>query len=339
MTPSQVRSRPETFEPPYPAFTTQFPDDWPDYVMCQIGVQAAPRGDPSQLMHDVEAILAEGHAPLHYERCRDTDAAGYLNEIYLIYWRSPVDFAAWLANPAVEAVLTRQLSGTVGLWLESIIAPVGNLDPNGMLPRHEWGIGRHLTQAWERYHSYYGSMRDRMANGRVAAIGGTDPPLFRRKADSFGHRLTVRPAHNLCFIRSIIGWENAKPHEQEAFITEVLPHYRAGVAYLRDQPELASCISARAVETVPMTHANGLQAETLAWFTSLAALEAWTHHHPTHAAIHGSVFKFAQTYGFDIQLNLGHEVVVVPEHGFRAVYNNCHPDTGFLPFFESEEIR
>jgi hypothetical protein len=206
-----------------------------------------------------------------------------------------------------------------------------------MLSRHEWGIGRHLTQSWERYHSYYGSMRDRMAKGRTAEIEGTDAPLSRRKTDSFGHRLTIRPAHNLCFIRSIIGWENAKPHEQEAFITEVLPNYRAGVAYLRDQSEHASCISARAVETVPMAHANGLQAETLAWFTSLAALEAWTHRHPTHAAIHGSVFKFAQTYGFDIQLNLGHEVVVVPEGGFDAVYNNCHPDTGFLPFFDTED--
>ena len=139
-----------------------------------------------------------------------------------------------------------------------------------MLPRHEWGIGRHLTQAWERYHSYYGSMRDRMPNGRTAGIEGADIPLSRRKTDSFGHRLAIRPTHNLCFIRSIVGWDKAKPHEQEAFISEVLPNYLAGVAYLRGQSEHAYCISARAAETVPSAHISGVQAETLAWFTSLA---------------------------------------------------------------------
>jgi hypothetical protein len=335
----QIRSKPETFEPPYPAHTTIFPDDWTEFVLCQFGLQAVPGADPGPLMRELEALLVLAPAPLHYERCRETDRAGYLNEIYLVYWRSGVDFAAWLANPAVNAFLKRPLTGTVGLWQESIVAPVGNLDPNGMLPRHEWGIGRHLPQAWERYHSYYGSMRDRMVNGRTAGIEGADTALSRRKTDSFGHSLAIRPIHNLCFIRGIVGWENAKPHEQEAFISEVLPNYLAGVAYLRDESEHASCISARAADTVPLTHANGLRSETLAWFTSLAALEAWTHRHPTHAAIHGSVFKFAQTYGFDIQLNLGHEVAVVPKEGFRAVYNNCHPDTGFLPFFDTEDAE
>lgn len=335
----QVRSKPETFQPPYPAHTSIFPDGWDEYVMAQFGVQAAPGGDPLPLMDKLETALSHPPAPLHYERCRDTDPAGYRNEIYLAYWRSGAEFAAWLASPAVGEFLATPLSGPVGLWQESMVAPVGNVDPNGMLPRHEWGIGRHLTQVWERYHSYYGSMRDRMLNGRTTAIEGNNTPLSRRKTDSFGHRLAIRPAHNLCFIRSIVGWDNARPHEQEAFINQVLPNYLAGVAYLRDQPEDASCISARAADTVPLPHANGLRSETLAWFTSLEALEAWTHRHPTHAAIHGSVFKFAQTYGFDIQLNLGHEVVVVPRDGFRAVYNNCHPDTGFLPFFASEAAQ
>jgi hypothetical protein len=335
----QVRSKPETFEPPYPAHTTVFPAGWTDFALCLFGVQAAPGADPAPLMRELETVLAHTPAPLHYERCRDTDPAGYLNEIYLVYWRSGGDFDAWRANPIVAAFLARPLSGPAGLWQESMVAPTGNLDPNGMLPRHEWGIGRHLPQQWERYHSYYGSMRDRMAGGRTAEIDGTVSPLSRRKTDSFGHRLTIRPIHNLCFIRSIVGWENARPHEQEAFMTEVLPNYLAGVAYLRGQSEHASCISARAAETVPSGLASGVQAETLAWFTSLAALEAWTHGHPTHAAIHGSVFKFAQTYGFDIQLNLGHEVAIVPKEGFRAIYNNCHPDTGFLPFFETEDAQ
>jgi len=335
----RIRSRPEIFEPPYPAFTTVFPEGWHDYAMCQFGIQTASGIASGPLARELEAAFAQAGGPLHYELCRYAAPAGYREDIYLAYWRSGADMNAWRSNEAVDAFLSRPLSGAVGLWLESIVAPVGNLDPNGMLSRHEWGIGRHLTQEWERYHSYYGSMRDRMPNGRTAEIEGTDDMLSRRaSADSFGRRLRVRPTHNLCFIRGIVGWQNAKPHEQEAFIADVLPNYLAGVAYLRDSAETASCVSARAVETVPLAHANGLQSETLAWFTSLAALEAWTHQHSTHAAIHRSVFEFAQTYGFDIQLNLGHEVAVVPKEGFGAIYNNCHPDTGFLPFFEAEEI-
>jgi hypothetical protein len=33
------------------------------------------------------------------------------------------------------------------------------------------------------------------------------------------------------------------------------------------------------------------------------------------------------------------DVAIVAEAGFRAVYNNRHPDAGFLPFLESEEAR
>jgi hypothetical protein len=34
-----------------------------------------------------------------------------------------------------------------------------------------------------------------------------------------------------------------------------------------------------------------------------------------------------------MRLNLGHEVIVVPEGQARLEYANCHPQTGFLPFF------
>lgn len=335
----QVRIRPETFVPPYPAHTTLFPDDWPDFVMTQLAVQAAPGHDPSALLEEVEAALAQDSAPLQYERCRATDAAGYLNEIYLAYWRSREAYETWLENPAVDAFLSRRRSGVLGLWRESIVAPAGNLDPNGLLPRHEWGIGRHLTQSWERYHSYYGSMRDRMPNGRTPEIEGVAETLVPRRADSFGRCLAIRPPHNLCFIRNISGWASATEEQQHAFVTEVFPNYLKGVAYLRDNPLLAGCIGARACETVATAYANGLQAETLAWFTSLAALEAWTHSHPTHAAIHRSVFEFTQKFGFDIVMNMGHEVIVVPQAGLSAIYDNCHPQTGFLAFLDADEVE
>jgi aldoxime dehydratase len=71
----------------------------------------------------------------------------------------------------------------------------------------------------------------------------------------------------------------------------------------------------------------------LAWWQSLAHLEAWAHRHPTHLAILKSFGELATHFAPDVTVVLGHEVYVVPKGGARAEYLNCHERTGLLPFF------
>ncbi|MBN3782860.1 phenylacetaldoxime dehydratase family protein [Burkholderia sp. Ac-20345] len=333
----QRRSRPETFRPPYDAHTTIFPEDWPDYVLGQFGIQAPPETDLSSLMAELERSLVEAPAALHFERVREVDAQGYRNEVYLAYWRSAEAYRAWLANPSVAAFLARPLSGEVGLWRESIIAPVKNLDPNGIVKARRWGVGRHLSHEWERFHGYYGSMRDRIPDGHSLSIEGGEQPLVAQPpVESRGRRLRVTPPHNLCFVRGTFGWAEAPEEEQRVFIEEMLPVYLRGATFIRDNAAEVSCISARVADEVELEPANGLQAETLAWFTSIKALEAWTHRHPTHNAIFQKMIEIGKRFDFNLHLDLGHEVVVVPAGGADIEYNNCHPQTSFLRFYPAE---
>ena len=333
---AQTRSRPETFEPPYDAFTSIFPEGWRDYVMGQFAVQIAPGADGDELGAALDEALTHTPPPLHVERVNSTDAKGYLNAVRMAYWQKASDYAEWRANPAVAEFLGRTLTGTVGLWREVIMAPVGNLDPNGGAERRLWGVGRHLKHVWERYHGYYGSMRDRIPNGRVPEIEGQEFTLQpQSEVASKGERLAVELPHNLCFIRGTFGWRNCPPDARQSFTDELMPVYERGVLFLRDNPVEASCISARLSTVVDGEPLTGLDAETLAWFTSLKTLEAWTHSHATHAAIFNTARDIALRYPANANLDLGHEVVVVPQGGVDAEYNNCHPETGFLRFFPS----
>ena len=340
MTPAQqttrVRSRPESFQPPYDAHTSIFPAEWREYVMGQFAVQIAPGADGAETERALDEALAQSPAPLHVERVDTTDAKGCLNKVRMAYWQNAGDYAEWRANPAVTEFLEHTLEGPVGLWREVIVAPAGNVDPTGGAARHLWGVGRHLKQVWERYHAYYGSMRDRMPNGRVPEIEGQEFTLQPRyDVASEGKRLTVDLPHNLCFIRGTFGWRNCPPDARQSFIDELLPVYERGVLFLRDNPVAVSCISARLSRVVDGEPLTGLDGETLAWFTSLKTLEAWTHSHETHAAIFNTAREIALLYNFNANLDLGHEVVVVPQGGIDAEYNNCHPETGFLRFFPS----
>lgn len=334
--PPQSRTRPETYQPPWVAHSSVFPAEWSEYVMGQFAVQTAPGADGSALNRDLDEALAQSPAPLHVERVISIDAEGYKNEIRLTYWQKSAEYHSWLNNPLVSGFFRSSIAGSAGLWREVITAPADNLDLLGGTNRHLWGVGRHLRQVWERYHSYYGSMRDRMPNGRVPEIEANDITLQERDAvDSLGSRLVVDLPHNLCFVRGLFGWRDSPAEVQQVFENEMLPVYERGVLFLRENAVEISCITARLSDVIYCEPATGVDAETLAWFTSLKALEAWTHHHKTHADIFNKVREIRMRLGSQGNLELGHEVVVVPKGGVDAEYSNCHPQTGFLRFFPS----
>lgn len=175
-----------------------------------------------------------------------------------------------------------------------------------------------------------------MPNGRAPHIEADEFTLRPHdNVASLGARLIVDLPHNLCFVRGLFGWRDSPAEVQQVFVDEMLPVYERGVLFLRENPVEISCITARLSDVVHGEPATGIDAETLAWFTSLKALEAWTHHHKTHADIFNKVREIRMRLGSQGNLELGHEVVVVPKGGIDAEYNNCHARTGFLRFFPS----
>lgn len=329
------RSKSETYEPPYEVYTSIFPDGWSEYALVMTGIQSRDGAGSGDLVSRLRQLLALESGPLHTEEVQTEHFNGRQDYLFLSYWRDGSEQKRWLAERDVSSFFNQPLQGAVGLWRESVVAPIAYLDPAGFKDRHEWGLGRHVKQEWERYHAYYGSMRDRMPHGHEPSIEGQSITLTTQPAvESRGKRLLIdNLPHNLCLIRGVFGWKEAAEAEREIFLDEMLPVYKRGVEYLRDHPIESSCITMHICDEVPTAHHNGIDAESIGWFTSLGELERWTHRHATHAAIFQKSLEIATRFNFKLTLNFGHEVIVVPKGGCAALYNNCDPATGFLPYF------
>lgn len=336
------RSRPDSFQAPYPAFQSHFPPDQPDFVMAMIGVQSAPGADGRALRQRLCGLFSADAAgkPQHLEHAEHTDAFGYRNEVILLYWRTRADQAAFWARADIAGWMAEPLTGPVGWWRESLVAPITALDGNYATGDARYGAGRHVEQKPEQFHSYYGSMRDRVPDYLAGKADGASGTLVASTlADSFGKRLRITDLPDqLCFIRGGFGWDKARPDEQQSFIEDMLPVFKRGADYLRDNPEESRCISMRFLDEVDTGLDNGVQVEINGWFLTLKDLEQWTHHHPTHQAIFQGVFVYMRKFNFEPLLNLGHEVAVVPAGGLVAEYANCHPRTGFLRFFPAQAV-
>ena len=336
------RSKPDSYTPPYPAFQAHQPADRPDVVMAMFGVQAAPGANgAAQLLALLGQCAADADGqPLHVEQGWHIDAAGYRNDVLMPYWARAEDMAAFFARADVAALFDTALHGDIGFWRESLAAPTTSLDANNARAHVRYGIGRYSTYTEQKYHAYMGSMRDRVPDYLAGAADGAQQQIARQDPpDSFGAVLAIRDLpRNLCFIRGAFAWKDAAPDEQQVYMEKMWPVYKEGAEYLRDNPLESNCISMRMIEEVQLGYDNGVQSEVLGWFLTLADLERWTRYHPRHLAIMNTIMGYMKEFDFKPNLQLGHEVIVVPEGRAEMRYNNCHPGTGFLPFFPSRVL-
>jgi hypothetical protein len=324
---------PPDWKPPYPAFVADTNNS--HLNMCQLGVQAptaaAGAGDFAELIG-----LLEGNSELlHHEHVFHKDGQGFHNDILLAYWERPDSFANWRAGKTVSEFFARDLNGEIAVWIEALSAPADRFETSYSTGTVNWGISRHSITREDPIHAYYGAMRDRIKAAENGGLPGSTGRLNRELcAQTQGRHLRVELPGNLCFIRTVQGWNACSDEEKEFFMKRTYPVYQRGVEYLCTHPLETNCIGARLVTDVAQNPGQP-QAETLAWFLSLTDLEAWTWNHPTHAAIFNTFMKHAEKFNFNVDILLGHEVMVLPKNGIHAEYNNCHHSTGFLRFFKS----
>lgn len=337
-----LRSKPDSYQPPYPAFQQDQSPDQPDFVMAMLGVQANVESPPPALVAELLALCRQQGtgSPAHVEAVSHVDAHGYRNDVFLPYWKTMGQMAAFFTRVDVAEFLMQPLDGETGLWAERLAAPTTSLDANNARPDVQYGIARYSLPREEQYHAYMGSMRDRVPDYLAGKANGDDAKLaLQGDVESKGRVLAITDLpHNLCFIRGAFAWQDAGEEEQAAFMNRMMPVYREGAEYLRDNPVESGCISMRMADTVPMDEDSGLQSEILGWFIRLEALERWTRHHPRHLAIMKTIYGYMEEFSFKPKLHLGHEVVVIPHGQAQMLYNNCHPQTGFLPFFPADEL-
>lgn len=338
------RSQPETYRPPYPAYQAHPPPDRPDYVAGLIIVQARNGADASALLAQVRAMLSfqDAGRPEHFEQADYVDATGAACAILLPYWKTVDDQRAFLERGDFLKLVATPLAGDVGMGVECFNAPTMRLDGNYAIRNVEYGIGRYSEVKEEQYHAYMGSMRDRVPGFLSGESDAGPAPLRQHGEDvqTLGRALTITDLpDNLCYIRSGFAWKNATQEEQTVYMRDMMPVYREGAEYLRDNPEESNCISMRMAETVELDFDSGVQSNAIGWFLTLKDLERWVRTHPRHLAIMRTIMDYMQRFDFKPKLNLGHEVVVIPGGRISAWYNNCHGSTGFLRFFKAIDVE
>ncbi len=330
-----AKLQPPNWEPPYKAYVSEIADA---LTMSLAAVQSSDRAEGQEAVTTLEGLLRDAPGLLHSEQVFFEDEQGCRNDVVISYWSEAGDVGHWRDRADVQAFFSRQRK-QVGLWLESMSAPRERFEISNSTLRMDWGVSRHHPTREDPVHGYYGAMRDRIA---AAEDGGLASPVGRlgraRRADTLGRHLSLSLPGNLCFIRTVQGWLDCSDEERDYFLQNTFPVYEAGVAFLQGHPLETNCIGARLVRDLAESPSLP-QTETLAWFLSLSDLENWVWNHPTHAAIFNAMGDHAARFKGEISVLLGHEVLVIPKGALRAEYHNCHNGTGFLRFFDAEEIR
>ncbi|MGH6903548.1 MAG: phenylacetaldoxime dehydratase family protein [Geminicoccaceae bacterium] len=325
---------PPDWGPPYAAYVSDITDAM---TVSLTAVQAPSGKEAATASRDLTRLLAGAEGLLHSESVFFDDERGCRNQIAISYWTDSSALDRWRANAAVATFVGAERDD-LGIWLEFMSCPRDRFEINNSTRTIKWGVSRHYDAHEDPVHGYYGSMRDRIAAAEDGGLPGARGRLgLKRTTATRGRHLTVELPDNLCFIRTVQGWANCPDEEREYFLQRTYPVYLNGVKFLQSHPVETNCISARLV-----THVGDdpqlPQTETIAWFLSLTDLENWVWNHPTHAAIFDAMFTHSKKFNFDVQVLLGHEVLVVPRAGLRAEYHNCHNTTGFLPFFDATDL-
>ena len=329
--------KPEGFQPPFPAWTSEF-SGVKEIIFAQIGIQSKHADRP--VFHAIAETL--GNAK-HVDRAIFEDVSGLRNDVFLAYWDSAESYAAWLESPAVKA-WREQTDDDAGKWLEAAKIPPQFLETLYDTENHEAGMS-HLASAMPLTdrHGYWGAIRDRIAMAETDDLSPALPDAVLgepKRHETQGKRLRVKAPDNLCFIRTAQNWSDCREDERATYLDMVAPVLAGGVRYLCNTPSESGCCTGRFLHECDLKTGVPLDKTCMAaYFLSLDHLERWAKTHPTHLAIFQSFMKMVQKHNFQISLKLWHEVWVVPGNHLHLEYNNCHSATGLLPWFEVEELK
>jgi aliphatic aldoxime dehydratase len=326
--------RPEGHRPPVPRYSASLTSK---IAVLFLGVQSRDRDTLEAAVATLSDYRRDAeHAPDYHDDATFTDKNGYLNHVAALYWLDARAYRAWSAMQSVAEWRQRTSSEfKVGVWWEPVVVASGRAEtitfkefrrgfsgcPAGLQPTEGSG--------------YWGAARDRVPDSadnlfeaRITRIDdGAGGPVVPYRA--------VRPPENMTVIRSGVSWEKCEGEQLSDYRNKIKPKLDAGMDYLRDHPGETGCLALRQVVAVDGTGQPLQEAYSLGSFLSLAHLESWSQHHPTHLAIYTSALAARKKYQDALQLLTYNEIFVLDEHNPVFEYFNCHPQTGLLPHAHS----
>jgi hypothetical protein len=332
--------KPDGHAPAVQRYSARLPQETSRAAILFLGMQAeTAEALRASGFHDwLRAVATGDDAPVNLEYAAFTDPQGCVNHLVALYWMDSDAQARWARSAPVRDWWDRPaaITGPVGQWWEPVIVSRERLET---ITFREYlrGVSAcpHIAVKPMNESGYWGAARDRIpasADDRMAS------PLERLQArqgtlNSRGARLLVQPPLNLTVIKSGVSWEKCDSEQLGDWERHLRPRLDAGMDFLRRNPEATGCCSLRQVACMNPAGDALKEAYSLGYFLSLAHLEHWAEHHPTHLAIFTRAMADRLKYQERLELRTYHEVFVLGPDSAPFEYVNCHPGTGLLPFF------
>jgi aldoxime dehydratase len=329
--------RPDGFVPAVQRWSAHFPPETGSLYVAYSAVQAKDEAviAGSSFIAWAKAATQGPVAPAIVDHGRFTDKAGRLNHVVIGYWSDKTAFDRWAAEQASWWDDPARLGEATGYWREWLDVP---LDRQETIYFKDFpaGLARLPTAMLEKTpeSGYWGAMRERIPLARTDALlssAGTE--LVSRAVPSEGRRIRIAPPGNLAVIRSGQMWEWCGKEQLDEYFDMLKPRLEQGMAYLKDNAQATGCCDMRYMRHCDAEGAARQETSVNSLFLTLADMERWSEHHPTHKAIFGEAIRQVMKYKDKREFRTWHEVFVLPAQGQLFEYLNCHPETGLLPFF------
>jgi len=334
------KSTPADWKPPAPAWVASFATASDQLVVAYLGTQS--HGVASAESHRaLVEFLSATFGPYKVDHGHFIDRGGHETLLSVAYWNSPLRYATWLTGSGFTTWWNDpiRLREEAGYFREVLIIPTDRIETIFSTPEPVGAATGHQIKGPVLEHNYWGSMRDRMpiatTNHLVSRHGQRLPRLG---ASETAHRLIrVSAPENLAVVRSGQDWSGCDDRELEIYEQSVRTALIKAMESLRDNPDEAGCCEMRFVRETelyrPVARSFGY-----GLFLSLGHMERWAAFHPNHLAIFKAFAGLVRKCEYKFKLKLWHEVAVLPGAGQVFEYINCHPQTGLLPYFPSEQL-
>lgn len=322
--------RKEGHMPPYPSFSARFDTATTQVVMTYLGVQYAAAEMPESVRLALRKLDETCHGdsrPGHVDRAKYLDERGYTTVATIAYWDDTSAYEQWRDGSGAFWLRPETIESEVGWFTETLSPSVTRFEtlfsndrPEGVSNLAEGLSGEVLE------HGYWGGVRDRLPVAQEDVLSPSGAP----RLTATGAHAVVVPHENLCLIRSGQEWTETEGTERAVYLEDVEPVLREGMDYLTLEGREIGCFANRYMRVVDSDFNETDKSFGMSWWRSLADLDQWAEHHPTHKAIFGSAMKYLSTMGPAAKLRLYHEVTVARADEQHFEYLNCHPSTGML---------
>jgi len=325
---------PKNWTPPFPSYLSEFDPHKTAISMALLGIQFDPtlRETALTAILKLKQLLHETQGCDHVDLAEcELDNTGHSQLVVTSYWLNGEKLSDFFDHSEFNT-LWNELSNNAqpfGVYREVFNIPMSRYEIVHSHTDHIVGASSIRDGVTDEIatHAYWGSMRDRIPDSASDLFEPKGPIDIVSKGDN--HTI-VTANENLAIIRSDQNMISSQGEEKDEYYQDVYPTLVEGMRFLRDEGEEVDCYDCRFMCFLDDEGNRTVHTFGYAYFRSLAALENWSEHHPTHKAIFNSFKQYIPKHIATIGSRFGHEVSVLPQKNQYAEYINCKPNTGLL---------